>query len=240
MHKNVIILTGGLAGSSVLTSLLNKAGYWVGDQTMQKIDYNTWENAELVRLNNKILEETGFTDDWVMQFSPDYIDKVAAGFDRLDPAPFQAFVDECNRHQPWIWKDPRLWLTIRYWKRFLDRENVSFLTIRREKIQSWISTTLRRQIQSIKHSHYYDSGIHETIQSFLREEGFGSVDVLYEDLLLRPERVIAEINASIGTELTLDDFKSVFRGVLYKKQHGMGNFLRALAIYLKNYPERHG
>ena len=43
---NVIILTGGLTGSSVLAGVLAAAGYWSGEDTFKKRDYNTYENAD--------------------------------------------------------------------------------------------------------------------------------------------------------------------------------------------------
>lgn len=237
--KNVIILTGGLAGSSVLTALLSKAGYWVGGDTIKKSDYNTWENAKLVELNNKILSDANFVDDWVMEFDPGYIDKVASSFGSLDHETYGQFYTECERHRPWIWKDPRLWLTIRYWSRFFDKNDVFFLTIRREGLQAWISTTLRRQIQTYGHARRYNDGINRTISDFLVGGGYDYLDILYEDLLLHPEVIIEKINRGAGVALTVEDFKSVFRGGLYKKQHGLWNFTKACAVYLKNYRSRH-
>lgn len=239
MPKNIIILTGGLAGSSVLTSLLNRAEYWVGADTMKKKDYNTWENSELVRLNRKILDETGFKENWTMVFRPDYLDSIAKGFEKIDPEPFRAFMNECNNHQPWIWKDPRLWLTIRYWRKFIDPENVFFLTIRRDPLQSWISTTIRRQIQTRAHSKRYGDGVDGTISDFLHQENLPYLNILYEDLLMKPEEIIKSINQGAGTNLSFEDFRSVFRGKLYRKQHGLYNLALAYAIYLKNYRERY-
>lgn len=237
--KNVIILTNGLAGSSVLTALLSKAGYWVGDTTMQKHDYNTWENAELVGLNIKILEDAGFTDNWTMEFRPDFTQRVHEGAQKLDPTPFRHFANKCAQHSPWIWKDPRLWLTIRYWKEFLDLDNVCFLVIHRDDLQSWISTTLRRQIQTLDYSKRYSDGIQKSIIDFLEQAQAPYVDILYEDLLVTPEKVIEKINQLTGTQLTVDDLKSVFRGKLYRRQHGLKNLLKASAIYLKNYSQRY-
>lgn len=214
-------------------------GYWTGEQTMKKSDYNTWENSELVRLNNKILSDVEFNEDWVMEFRDDYVDLVSSGFDRIDPAPYRAFIQECKTHTPWIWKDPRLWLTIRYWRQWLDLSNTVFLLIRRQSLQAWISTTIRRQIQTFEHAVRYNDGIHKSIVEFVDTNGATYVDFLYEDLIIRPEVVIEDINRIAGTSLTLDDFKAVFRGQLYKKQHGLWNFLHASMIYLKNYSERH-
>jgi hypothetical protein len=56
--QNVIVLTSGLSGSSVLTSLVAKAGYWTGE-THKKHDYDTYENTELLDLNLKILAPAG-------------------------------------------------------------------------------------------------------------------------------------------------------------------------------------
>ncbi|MBI5331507.1 MAG: hypothetical protein HZB71_12965 [Betaproteobacteria bacterium] len=237
--KNVIILTGGLAGSSVLTSMFHKVGYWVGDSTKQKHDYNTWENADLVDLNNQIIRDVGFTDDWTMNFHPDFVTRVSGPAANLDPAPFEAFVQKCSEHPPWIWKDPRLWLTIRHWIRFLDPSNVCFVTIKREHLQSWISTTLRRQIQTMDYAARYDDGIHETILEFLQERGLPYYDILYEDLLMQPERVLQGISDISGAPVNMDVFRAVFRGRLHQKQHGLKSFLHASAIYLKNYGERY-
>ena len=238
--KNVIILTGGLAGSSVLTSLLNQAGYWVGDNTIKKEkDYDTLENAELVRLNRQILQESGFTGNWIMEFHPEYMDTITRGFERLDPTPYRAFVEKCSEHQPWIWKDPRLWLTMRYWIRFLDRDNLSFLTIHREDTQAWISSTIRRQIQSPDHARFYREEVMRTIYDFLGEERLAYQDVLYEDLLTKPEQVIQQISDLTGAPVGMDNFRAVFRGKLGGRQHGLKNWLLAWAIYLKNFDERY-
>lgn len=239
MQKNVIILTAGLAGSSVLTALLSKAGYWVGDSTMKKVDYDTWENTELIELNNRLFHETGFTEDWTMVYQPEFVDRISEGAKKLDPEPYQHFVTKCMMHQPWIWKDPRLWLTMRYWRRFLDLNNICFLVIRRDRLQGWISTTIRRQIQTFAHAKRYNTGVYTSLLAFLKQEQASYVEILYEDLLVTPGAVIDEINRHTGTALTIDDFKSVFRGRIGRKQHGWKNFMIAVAIYLKNYSQRY-
>lgn len=240
MRKNVIILTVGLAGSSVLAAMLSQAGYWVGEETFKKEgDYNTWENLELVRLNKQIIEAVGFKEDWTMEFEPDYISRMEQGFNALDPEPYRAFVAHCNQHQPWIWKDPRLWLTMRYWQRFLETDKLFFLVIRREHTQAWISTTLRRQIQSMGYLKRYSDGINGTILDFLTGQGLAHTVVQYEELLMQPEAVIKRINQGAGTALTFDNFKAIFHGRLHRKQHGLKSFLKASAIYLKNYGERY-
>ena len=239
MPKNVIVLTVGLAGSSVLTALLSRTGLWVGEETKGKPDYDTWENARLVDLNQRLLQDVGFTDDWMMVFLPDYVDRILAGAERLDPSPYQAFVEDCNRHSPWMWKDPRLWLTIGFWKQFLPMDNVFFVVMRRNPLQSWISLTHRRQIQTFKYAKRYDAGVNQTILDFLKSTGSPYLEIVYEDLVIKPDETINCINNSIDSKLSVDDLRSVFRGKLYRRQHGLTSFLKALAIYAKNYPDRY-
>jgi hypothetical protein len=239
VKKNVIILTSGLSGSSVLAALIAQdGGYWLGDSTIKKSDYDTWENAELVELNKRILADVGFTEDWTMHFQPEYIDRVTQAAATLDPSPYQNFVKKCETKAPWLWKDPRLWLTIRYWQQHLDLDRVAFLLIHRDPMQSWISTTLRRQIQTMKHAYAYEEGINKSLTGFLAANNAPFINILYEDLLVQPDATIETINRHLETHLELDDLKQVFRGRLHKRQHGLMSFIKAMAIYLKNHAER--
>jgi hypothetical protein len=57
--------------------------------------------------------------------------------------------------------------------------------------------------------------------------------------LLHPENTIAELNAFLDIELTVDDLKSVYKYPLYKKSRNWKDKLKATAIYLKNFGERY-
>ena len=241
MHgkRNVIVLTSGLAGSSVLTALVARAGYWTGDSTFKKSDYDTWENHELVQLNKKILEDVGFSEDWTKRFDKNFVPAVSSNFDALDDEPYIDFVKKCSEHSPWIWKDPRLWLTIRYWARLVDLSNTVFLLIRREPLQAWISTLIRRQIQTYSYGRNLRDGIYGTIVDFVQQNDLTYLEITYEDLMRRPETAVAEINKYLKTDLSSDDFLSVFRGKPYRRQHGVIDLLKALAILLRNFSQRY-
>src|ERR1700686_3366711 len=70
MKHNVIILTSGLTGSSVLTGLIARAGYWPGDRTHKKKEFDTYENEELIDLNRRIFEQANYHGNYLMDFSP--------------------------------------------------------------------------------------------------------------------------------------------------------------------------
>src|SRR5437588_12340988 len=110
---NVIILTSGITGSSVLSGFLAQSGYWAGDATHKKQnEYDTFENTELIRLNLEILKQSGYTGDYISEFSTDAIARIACLHGAIDDSPYRRFLQECDQHRPWVWKDPRLWLTI--------------------------------------------------------------------------------------------------------------------------------
>jgi len=157
----------------------------------------------------------------------------------IDHDQLEKFVSKCNNNKPWLWKDPRLWITIRLWARFLDLNEIVFIVLTRDIMQGWISTTIRRQIQTIDHARKYNENVRNSITEFLKENKAMYYDLQYEDLLINSDRVISELNQLAGTSLSLQDFRSVFRGVLGKKQHGLKSASLAYAIYLKNYRSRY-
>jgi len=236
--KNIVILTHGWSGSSVFAGLFGKAGYWLGEDTFRKVDYDTFENADLVSLNKDLLQrllptlnhEHRFDEQDVME-----IERRAAG---LDLQPCRKFVTECAKHSPWLWKDPRLTWTIRVWSRVLDLNETSFLVLTRDHTQAWISTNIRRHVQSGRFTRNYNGGITQSNLRFLKEKGLPSLQVSFEDLLLMPERTLEGMNEFFGINLTVELLRAVCREPLGRKSRDWKDFVVASLIYLKNFRER--
>ena len=91
---NVIILTGGLTGSSALAGLLSAAGFWSGEGTFRKRDYNTYENSELIRLNRQLMQRAGAGEEYTMRFLPEAVDRITALAGVEDPREYRAMVEE--------------------------------------------------------------------------------------------------------------------------------------------------
>ena len=239
MAKNVIILTSGLTGSSVLAGLLSRAGYWMGDQTHKKPEYETFENQELIDLNLRLFKEAGYTGNYLLEFSPATMAQIASLRHEEKTDPYRAFVNKCNQHTPWLWKDPRLWLTIRFWQNLLDLQDCTFILLTRSLLQSWISGTLRRQIKSYGNSKNYEKSIQGSIIDFFKENKLSYLHVRYEDLILDPSHTIQELNAHLETRLTVADLEKVYRKRLYTNpRSSMRDHVKAVLIYLKNYSQR--
>lgn len=227
MLKNLIVF-GGATGSSVLTGFLARAGYWLGDET-KKIAFETFENSELVEMNDRILKELGFEN---RDLAPPPVEHLREGAPSVDRSAYEGFLTKCNEHRPWLWKDPRLSYTIFFWDDLLDLDDCQFIIITREFKQSWTGKTLRGS-RDVSLSRF------ETIQRraldtpilFLREKGLPQHTVEFEDLIVKPGETIAALNDYLGTELTLDDLKAVYRGELYKKRWTRLDYLKAQTIF---------
>lgn len=239
-HKNIIILTHGWTGSSVFSGLFGRAGYWLGAETVQKIDYNTNENSMLVDINRRLIDELGRGLDHEHRFSDDDVAAITSRAESVDLQPLRDFVAQCDRHRPWLWKDPRLTWTIRIWARVLDLENTAFLILTRDSQQAWISANLRRHVQSPKFTRDYKDGITASNVRFLNQLGKPYVELSFEDLLLTPEKALERLNGFFGTALALSDLQVVCKDPLYRKSRGFKDLVVASLIYLKNYGERDG
>jgi hypothetical protein len=239
MRKNVIILTSGLSGSSVLTSLIARAEYWTGENTFKKRDYDTYENQELIELNKRLLQQAAYKGDYLLEFSPEAMTAIARLHSETALGPYAAFLERCEEHRPWIWKDPRLWLTIRFWRNLLDQEQCSFILLTRGSMQSWISSLLRRNITSYRYSKRYEERIRQSIEEALVESGRPYLHLTYEELIERPAQAIGRLNQYLGTTLTVEDLKAIYRKPLYRSpRNSLLKHVKALLIYIKNYSER--
>jgi hypothetical protein len=237
-RPNVIILTSGITGSSVLSGFLARSGYWAGDTT-QKKEYDTFENSELVRLNIQIFKQAGYAGNYVKEFSTDAIARIASLQGATDNLPYREFLTKCGEHRPWVWKDPRLWLTIYFWKNLLDMRECRFILLTRDLVQAWVSGTLRRDIRSHSSLKEYETSIKNSILSFLRGNGVPYLHITYESLIAQPEQTIRDLNRHLEADLTVSDLEAVYQGSLYKRpRKSVVDCAKAVLIYLRNYSER--
>jgi len=239
MRPNVIILTSGLTGSSVLAGLLARAGYWTGDKTHKKQDYDTHENQELIELNLRIFQEIDYRGDYLVQFSPEAIRRAAGLRNPSCEDACRAFIRKCSAHEPWLWKDPRLWMTVHFWKSLMDLKECKFIVLERNYWQMWISTMLRRQIVTYRRSRRYEQDIKDSAVQFLKDHGLDYLSLRYEDLIVHPSETIGSLNNFLGANLTIDELKQVYHKPLYKTPvSSFREHVKAFLIYAKNYSSR--
>ncbi len=237
-RPNVIILTSGITGSSVLSGFLARSGYWAGDTTHKK-EYDTFENAELVQLNLRIFQQAGYTGSHLTEFSTEAIARIASLRVPGDDFPYREFLRKCSEHGPWVWKDPRLWLTMYFWKNFLNLDECRFILLTRNLVQGWVSGTLRRDIRSYESYKHYETAIKNSILSFLNGNRLRYVHVTYENLVARPEETIVNLNRHLDANLVVADLAGIYQGHLHRcPRKSAVDCAKAALIYLKNRSER--
>ena len=240
MRKNIIILTHGWTGSSVSAALLGRAGYWLGSSTVQKRDYDTFENADLVARNQELLHLLAPDIDHQHYFAFEDVSRIAHASANLDLGPYRDFLSRCAANEPWLWKDPRLTWTIRVWAKALDLDRTAFLILTRDDFQAWISSNQRRHIQSIRFTKEYNHSITRSNLRFLEDFGLPRLEMSFEDLLLQPDNALVCLNEFFDVNLSMDDLISVYNAPLHRKSRGWKDVLVAALICAKNYGERDG
>ncbi len=237
MLPNVVIFTTGSSGSSVLAGILARQGFWVGHDTA-RLEFNTFENADLVKFNIRILNLSGHQHRDANDLPPPSIYKIAQLAATVDPAPYVLFTEECERHRPWLWKDPRLAFTVHFWKQFASFNDVRFLVMLREFRQAYAGMILKRKVYM--HPLEYRrilQNYEASYRTFLETQAQDRVLYLtFEDLILEPTKCISKINRFLGTSLSVKDVTAVYRGALCRKRYGRLDYLQAvMRYYIKKY-----
>jgi hypothetical protein len=193
----------------------------------------------LIELNLKLMNEAGYRGNYLMEFAPNTMRTIESLYSKIDCDEYRSFVASCEAHRPWVWKDPRLWMTIRFWRHCMNFEDCRFILLTRSSLQIWVSTVLRRQILTYRYHRRYEKNIYESAASFCGDYHLPYLHVTYEDLIQHPAEMIGRLNGHLGTSLTVEDLQAVYHKPLYKSpRHSALQYAKAMLLYLKNYSSR--
>lgn len=232
MKHNVIILTTGSSGSSVLAGVIGSQGYWLGAET-KKLRFDTYENAELVDLNIEILKASGFNRYDCNDIPPPSIGAIRDLASRIEIGPFNKFIEKSINHSPWLWKDPRLSYTIHFWAQLIEMNSIKFIFITRDPIQSYSGLILTRKMpMSFSQQLTMNQNYEKSCEAFFVEKGIDCFRCIFEDFILDPEKFIQKLNTYLDLKISIKDVKSIYRGRLYKRRYDQFSFLKAKLYYL--------
>jgi hypothetical protein len=237
---NVIVLTTGLSGSSVITGLIASQGFWVGNETCFKDNstgrYETFENRRLVELNEKLVDASG------IRFGPktwyEAHGEKAILTTSIERKVFEGFLFDCRQHSPWIWKDPKMWITfLPIWTELLKGDVYRCVLIKRRPLNLWLSQVRKRIIYDYFYLRDAEQRGFREMEQALDYAGVAYIRVEYESLIAQPEREIKRLNLFLGLKISMEDWRKLYKE--NKETTGPWlNFLKACLIYLKNYPKR--
>ncbi len=232
MKHNVIILTSGMSGSSVLAGVISQSGYWLGKAT-SRAPFDTYENIRLIELNQKILRQAGYFWKDVADIPPPSTQKIKALQEDIDLTEFNYFIDECIQHKPFLWKDPRLSYTIYFWEKLLDLSTFKFFLMTRDLKQSWIGGVLRaKRAISLENQKNIENNCTNQALRFFNEHKLDYCHVTFEDLISNPQNTLAKINRFIDEKLTIDDIQKIYKGSLYSIRWNEIDYLKARLRFL--------
>ena len=237
---NVIILTTGISGSSVITGFLAESGFWAGDDTVYKDNltgkYETYENKKLVDLNDLLVKEAGVEFEGKARYAPNARDRLNDLYTEIDTTPYNNFLAECDAHSPWIWKDPRLFLTIGFWRNCLDLTNTKVIVLHRNSYELWKSLTIKRIIYSYRYLKNTEDKTRQELLNYLKSNNFSYISLEYDQFTSDLVSSIKNLNEFIGMNLKKDNWDKIFKST--SKYSRYKRTLLAFLIYLKNYKSR--
>ena len=118
--RGVLVLGMHRSGTSVAARLVHVLGLSVSTDQIGPTSWNPrglWESRSLIRVNDRLLAESGHTWWYPPPDEPRYF-QVMRGLNRFDVSARDAF-DTVHPKSPWTWKDPRASLLIPFWRRVL-------------------------------------------------------------------------------------------------------------------------
>jgi len=237
---NVIILTTGISGSSVITGFLAKSGLWAGDNTVYKDNltgkYETYENKKLVDLNDSLIKEAGVEFEGKARYDATARDKFNDIYAEVDTEKYNKFLEECNSHSPWIWKDPRLFLTIGFWGNIIDFSNTKVIVLHRNSYELWKSLTIKRIVYSYSYLKNSEDKTRHELLNYLESKNFSFVSLEYDQFTRDPATSINKLNKFIGLNLKKENWDEIYKSTSKLSQYK--RTLLAFLIYVKNYKDR--
>ena len=238
--KNVIVLTTGLSGSSVLSGVISESGYWAGNETVIKDNssgqYNTYENVELVELNDRLCDKADFLFDDIAWYKTNGQQVFEEILETTEAASFREFLSSCKSHQPWIWKDPKVWLTIGFWKNFIDPKSTRIILLRRNGFNLWLSQVVKRIIYDYFYLDRAEKKARAELKKYLNENNLEFIQVEFESLVSDTELELEKINQFLGSDIKLEHWDKVHQNPKFLS--GTKRLFIGLLVYLKNYQTR--
>lgn len=212
MPKNILVVGMARSGTSLSASVFAKNGYFVAEDEERELKpgnvYNPigfFEAESLIARNRQIFNYVGYQFDNTWMYAP-IQDKHVALINQLSPsAEHISFVQKYNGRSPWVWKDPRLCYTLRYWWPLMDSNTAVLLVTRKKEAiyNSFLRTKWIGASKAERDATYACIEAHITnAKQALLDLNIPHVEVDYDDYRVAPRQVCNKLNAAFGLTLT--------------------------------------
>lgn len=243
MQKNAIIIGMPRSGTSMVTNIFAKNGYFLAENESDELragdEFNPsgyWEAKDLINANDEIFSAADYLPDNTWLYDP--ITEIQENniLELSEKVEHSKLVEKYNMHKPWVWKDPRLCYTIGYWWPLLNKEDTRVILLTRapEEIYSsfvrlnWRANNQISKDDVIERVHRHLAAAKKAILKF----DIPFIELDYSDFKLNPEVTSEKISRLFGLQLTANELlfneklnTSGLRGSLMKVANRIGDWL---------------
>jgi hypothetical protein len=216
MSKNVLVVGAPRSGTSLTSAIFARKGYYVGGAARAAVqhgdDYNPFgyfEADDVIERNVALFRRVGydFHNTWLFEpMSDDAIRRLAA---QPPDVADQELIAHYDTRAPWLWKDPRLSLTLSYWAKVIDWQSCVVVLILRDPEDVYWSFRRKGWCaagESARHAAIARIRQHmETAQSTVDRLQMPHIAIDYRDFKDRPGFLAEQLSALAGLQLSPDD-----------------------------------
>jgi len=243
MPKDAIIIGMPRSGTSMVTSIFAKNGFFLAENESKELragdEFNPsgyWEAQDLIDANDEILSRAGYKPDNTWLYEP-IKQEMAKKILELSPtAEHRRLVEKYNNYHPWVWKDPRLCYTIGYWWPLLHRENTRIILLKRDSNEiynSFVRLKWRENNASSKKDVFQRIQDHlESAKIAIEKYNIPVLEVSYSDFGTQAKETSQRVSEFFGISLETDDLgfdtslnTSNLRGRVMKIADAIADFL---------------
>lgn len=212
--KNILVIGMARSGTSLTASIFAKKGYFVAEDEKDLKEGNEFnptgffEAETVINKNREIYKAIGYEHDNTWMFDPITEEQVTR-LKGLQTLPgHKELVDFYNQNGPWLWKDPRLCYTLRYWWPLMD-QNTAVLLVRRDPaaiFNSFLRTKWRKPTRQDREETYQRIAQHmQAAEETIKELAIPCAEINYEDFQVEPEKICRIIEQTFGVTLDLQE-----------------------------------
>lgn len=178
-----------------MTRLINLLGAYVGgeDAALTVADDNPkgfWERKDTVASNDAILASAGCTWDQLASWSFRPVRDEWAAEDTREA--MSTAIGDLDAHKPWVLKDPRLCLTLPFWRPLLEHPVV--VVVARNPAD--VATSLRAR-NGISLAHALAIFEYSAVGVLVNARGLPTVRVSYDEALADPVETVARLKRDL-------------------------------------------
>lgn len=224
MNRTWLIILGmHRSGTSALTGTLAACGMQLGKNLLPANEFNKkgyHENAELIALNEEILQQLGAT--W---FDPFLIrNAINAGWapsPNLQERMLNFLIgDEFGNAQICGLKDPRMTILLPFWKKIFNNTSDKFAYLIISRHPNEVAQSLSKR-DELGHIHGEMLWCNYNLAAEYHSRNENRYFVQYEELIKNPTSVLSMINQAFGLNLT-NDHQGFIESKLRNYRHGEG------------------